>query len=132
MPDATIRQARSLRRRAPETETQLWKLLRDRKLADLKFRRQVPLGPYVVDFLCLRHRLIVEADGPFHDPEHDRRRDDWLTANGFRVLRFSNSQINSVDHHVQQAIMAAIGLKSALDESPSPLAGEGGDRQVDG
>jgi very-short-patch-repair endonuclease len=116
MRDATIRQARSLRRRSTGTEAQLWKLLRDRKLAELKFRRQVPLGPYVVDFLCLRHRLVVEADGPFHDPDHDRRRDEWLAASGFRVMRFSNGQINSVDHQVQQAIMAAVGLKSALDE----------------
>src|SRR3712207_7980105 len=49
-----------------------------------KFRRQVPIGPYVVDFVCLQHRLVVEADGPFHDAEHDRRRDDWLASIGFR------------------------------------------------
>ena len=93
--DATITQARSLRRRGPVTERQLWTLLRDRRLADLKFRRQVPMGPYVLDFVCFQHRLIVEADGPFHDPEHDARRDQWLAANGFRVLRLSNREATS-------------------------------------
>ena len=86
--DAAITQARSLRRRAPVTERQLWTLLRDRRLADLKFRRQVPMGPYVLDFVCFQHRLIVEADGPFHDPEHDARRDQWL---GFWSRRGSAS-----------------------------------------
>jgi very-short-patch-repair endonuclease len=46
----------------------------------------------------LRHRLVVEADGPFHDPEHDARRDAWLVSQGFRVLRFTNSQIHGADH----------------------------------
>ncbi len=68
---ATTNQARALRRTAPATERFLWRLLRNRRLAGLKFRRQLPIGPYVVDFLCLSHRLTVEADGPFHDPAYD-------------------------------------------------------------
>jgi very-short-patch-repair endonuclease len=80
---ASIPMARALRRSAPATETLLWSLLRDRRLDGLKFRRQVPLGPYVADFVCLRHRLIVEADGPFHDPEADARRDAGLAARAF-------------------------------------------------
>lgn len=63
----------------------------------MKFRRQVPIGPYIVDFLCLRHRLIVEADGPFHTAERDAVRDAWLAERGFRVLRFKNSQIDAKD-----------------------------------
>ncbi|MEI9963566.1 MAG: endonuclease domain-containing protein [Caulobacteraceae bacterium] len=71
-------------RKAPAaTERLLWDLLRDRRLADLKFRRQVPVGRYIVDFICFRHRLIVEADGPTHDDSHrDRERDAWLSSQG--------------------------------------------------
>jgi very-short-patch-repair endonuclease len=91
--DATTSQARTLRRRATLTERRLWALLRDRRLDGLKFRRQVPVGPYVLDFVCLAHRLIVEADGPFHDPAHDALRDQWLITQGFHVLRFTNNEI---------------------------------------
>lgn len=85
--------ARRMRREPSATERYLWKILRDRRLGGLKFRRQVPIGRYVVDFLCLRHRLIVEADGPLHDPEHDAKRDAWLAEQGFRVLRFKNDDV---------------------------------------
>jgi very-short-patch-repair endonuclease len=106
---ATIPQARALRRSAPETERLLWKLLRDRRLEGMKFRRQAPLGPYVLDFICLRHRLVIEADGPFHDPEQDAVRDAWLVAKGFRVLRFSNAEIQLKDWQVVARILAVVG-----------------------
>jgi very-short-patch-repair endonuclease len=85
--------ARSLRARAPATEKLIWDLVRDRRLSGLKFRRQVPVGPYVVDFFCARHRLIVEADGPFHDAEEDRARDAWLGAHGFKVIHLPNAEV---------------------------------------
>jgi very-short-patch-repair endonuclease len=66
------------------------------------------MGPYVLDFLCLRHRLAVEADGPFHDPERDAIRDAWLRAKGFRVLRFSNREIWGEPELVADRILAAI------------------------
>ena len=110
---ATIGQARALRRATPPLERELWRLLRSRQLDGLKFRRQVPLGPYVVDFLCLRHRLIVEADGPLHDPIHDAKRDAWLHAQGFRVLRFENSRINSRSWTVIDEIARAIAAPPA-------------------
>jgi len=65
------------------------------------------LGPYVVDFLCLRHRLIVEADGPFHDAGRDAIRDAWLASQGFRVLRFSNHEIGARDWNVLRRITEA-------------------------
>ncbi|HET6972145.1 MAG TPA: DUF559 domain-containing protein [Phenylobacterium sp.] len=105
---ASVGQARAFRRRATDTERLLWKLLRDRRLEGLKFRRQVPVGRYVLDFLCLRHRLVVEADGPFHDAAHDAERDAWLAGQGFRVLRFSNSDICSRDWQVVHAILQAV------------------------
>jgi len=113
---ATIRQARALRRSAPSTERLLWKLLRDRRLEGLKFRRQVPMGPYVLDFVCLRHRLVLEADGPFHDPEHDAVRDAWLAAKGFRVLRFPNDEIVEKNWRVIAQILTAVGRPPAIGE----------------
>ena len=113
---ASVKQARSLRRRSSVTEDLLWQMLRNRKLEGLKFRRQVPMGPYVLDFLCLRHRLVVEADGPFHDPEHDAKRDAWLVSQGFRVLRFTNSQIHGADHRVMNRILAAVGRLGPIGE----------------
>jgi very-short-patch-repair endonuclease len=106
--DATIRRARRLRRNPSATERQLWTRLRQRRLEGLKFRRQMPMGPYVLDFVCLRHRLIVEADGPFHDAIRDAERDAWLTAKGFRVLRFSNREIQGSPDLVAGRIIAAI------------------------
>lgn len=113
---ASIRQARTLRRTSSVTEDLLWRLLRNRKLEGLKFRRQVPIGPYVLDFLCLRHRLVVEADGPFHDPEHDAQRDAWLVSKGFRVLRFTNSEIHAADYRVMNRILAAVGQVGPIGE----------------
>ncbi|HEY9218648.1 MAG TPA: DUF559 domain-containing protein [Phenylobacterium sp.] len=101
--------ARSFRRRPSETERLLWKLLRDRRLEGYKFRRQVPLGPYVVDFACLRPRLVVEADGPFHDAAYDDRRDAFLQEDGFRVLRFPNDKILLWPDYVVDAIAEALG-----------------------
>jgi very-short-patch-repair endonuclease len=103
--------ARSMRKSPAYHERRLWALLRDRKLAGLKFRRQVPLGPYVADFLSFRHRLVIEADGPAHltDVEHDRVRDAWMTDQGFRVLRFPNAMIATDRHGVLSRILEAVG-----------------------
>jgi very-short-patch-repair endonuclease len=68
----------------------------------------MPLGPYVLDFVCLRHRLVIEADGPFHDPVRDAERDAWLAAKGFRVLRFSNQEIQGSPDLVAGRILAAL------------------------
>jgi very-short-patch-repair endonuclease len=109
-------------------EPALWNLLRDRRLEGLKFRRQVPVGRYIVDFVCLRHRLIVEADGPFHEERatYDAERDAWLRRQGFVVLRFPNQLIDTRPHEAVAKI-----LEIAL-QLPSPLAGEGVGREPDG
>jgi very-short-patch-repair endonuclease len=108
----TSRRAHTLRRNSTAAERKLWVLLRAKRLQGLKFRRQVPIGPYTVDFLCLRHRLVVEADGPFHEPGKDSIRDAWLHEQGFRVLRFTNSQIDASD-----GVLAGI-----LEAVQAPLA----------
>ena len=99
--------ARHLRRNTSVTERRLWRLLRDRRFAGLKFRRQVPLGPYVADFACRGCSLIVEADGPLHDAARDAVRDQWLSSQGFLVLRFTNRMIEDQPEAVFDAILAA-------------------------
>jgi very-short-patch-repair endonuclease len=119
-PEPLARFAKAMRREPVANERALWKLLRDRRLDGLKFRRQVPIGRYIVDFACFQHRLIVEADGPTHvDSVRDRERDEWLRAEGFRVLRFENRLIEQKPQAVLDSIVAAT-------KKPSPLAGEGG------
>ncbi|MGE5501404.1 MAG: endonuclease domain-containing protein [Ignavibacteriales bacterium] len=112
--------ARRLRREMSATERLLWKILRDRRLEGLKFRRQTPIGRYVADFICLRHRLIVEADGPHHNPDRDARRDHWLRSQGFRVMRFTNEQIERGPQLVLETISAAVAAPLA-DSDQDPL-----------
>ena len=100
--------AKAMRRAPTLYERRLWRVLRDRRLEGLKFRRQYVLGRYIADFICLRHRIIVEADGPQHeDREEDAARDDWLRGEDFRILRFPNQQIENRSHEVVAAILAA-------------------------
>lgn len=108
--------AKTMRREPALYERRLWAILRDRRLEGLKFRRQVVIGRYVADFVCLRHRLIVEADGPQHDDRaEDAERDDWLRGQDFRVLRFPNQQIENRPHEVLTAIVAAANAKLTRD-----------------
>lgn len=90
-PPGRTQLARSFRKRATETESLLWGWLRNRGLG-VKFRRQVPVGPYIVDFLSLEVKLIVEVDGSQHGEEHtqqrDLERDQFLKKEGYEVIRF--------------------------------------------
>ncbi|MBI1686225.1 endonuclease domain-containing protein [Caulobacter hibisci] len=107
---AALAQARHMRRAPVATERLLWTLLRDRQLDGLKFRRQVPLGRYIADFVCFRHRLIIEADGPHHDErDRDLIRDSWMREQGFRVMRFPNHVVHGDREAVLAAILAACG-----------------------
>jgi very-short-patch-repair endonuclease len=87
--------ARDLRKRQTPAEIQLWKLLRDRRLDGVKFRRQHPVGPFVADFCCPQLRLIVEVDGGIHDEsvEQDEERTRLLAASDYTVVRFRNEQV---------------------------------------
>ena len=106
--------ARRLRRNSTEAERVLWRHLRNRQLGGCKFRRQQPLGSYVVDFACFEKRLIVEVDGGHHDEQasQDAKRDDWLRSRGYRVLRFWNNQILGDVDSVKQAILDATAAPS--------------------
>ncbi|HEY0503377.1 MAG TPA: endonuclease domain-containing protein [Lysobacter sp.] len=86
--------ARALRRDMSDSERCLWKHIRQRQVCGCKFRRQVAIGPYVVDFACLEKRLVVEVDGGQHcDSRTDPLRDGYLRSRGFRVLRFWNHDV---------------------------------------
>ena len=86
--------ARSLRREMTEAEDKLWHELRDSRLDRIKFRRQVPVGRYVADFICLEAGLIIEIDGSQHsDSDLDQIRTTELMSRGFRVLRFWNDDV---------------------------------------
>ena len=86
--------ARAMRHEPTEAERKLWHLLRDRRSSGFKFRRQVQIGRYIVDFVCPAKRLIVEADGGQHaENAYDAERDVWLVAEGFRIRRFWNADI---------------------------------------
>ncbi len=103
--------ARTMRRAPTDAELRLWRLLRDRRLSGLKFRRQVPVGPYIVDFLCVGARLIVEADGGQHgDNLRDERRDAYLAREGWTVLRFWNHDVLRNRDSVIDTILARAGL----------------------
>jgi len=87
--------ARPLRKNMTDTERFAWARLRSRRLAGYKFRRQMPIGPYIVDFVCLERRLIIELDGGQHveQEDYDTKRTLWLQSQGFEVLRFWDHEV---------------------------------------
>jgi 2-isopropylmalate synthase len=112
VPSPLTARARALRRDATEAEKVLWRMLRDRGLGGVKIRRQVPLGPYIADFACLEHRLVIEADGGQHaDSPADAERDAWLASQGFRVLRLWNHDILGNREGVMAVIAKAVGVE---------------------
>jgi very-short-patch-repair endonuclease len=121
--------ARTLRRNATDVERIMWRLLRDRRLNRVKFRRQVPIGPYIADFASVQHQLIVELDGGQHaDSLSDARRDAFLTAEGWRVLRFWNNDVMGNRSGVLESILQVLALTRLGPKGPRhplPRAGEG-------
>ena len=117
-----LARARTLRRQSSEVENLLWRQLRARRLMGYKFRRQVVIKPYIVDFLCLEARLIIEADGGQHSNQvvYDARRTARLEGMGYRVMRFWN-------HEVMQELQVVLEqIRTALIEVPSPQPSPGG------
>lgn len=107
--------AKKLRQNMTDAETRLWYHLRAGRLAQIKFRRQVPIGPYVADFCSFEHKLIVEVDGGQHDENRklDQRRTRLLEKDGFRVVRFWNTDVFSNIEGVLFEIGRVIGLKDS-------------------
>ena len=105
-------------------------MLRDRRLAAFKFRRQVVIAPYIADFVCFDRKLIIEADGFQHaESDYDTRRDAYLRGQGFAVLRFWNNDILNNAQGVFEAIASALSdphpPTAARWAPPSPVKGEG-------
>ncbi|HEY7221166.1 MAG TPA: endonuclease domain-containing protein [Candidatus Binatia bacterium] len=112
--------ARQLRRNPTDAERLLWQKLRCWQIDGFKFRRQQSLGRYIVDFVCLERRLIVELDGGQHaeDGEYDAERDAWLRAQGFTVLRFWNNDVIQNSEGVTDRILKSLQNTPFLIPSP--------------
>jgi very-short-patch-repair endonuclease len=94
VPDQHRDYARAMRADSTKGENILWQAIRNRQLEGFKFKRQVPIENYIVDFVCFDSRLIIEVDGSQHiESEYDRLRDKALSTAGFRILRFWNDEI---------------------------------------
>ena len=101
--------AKQLRMNMTDAERVLWRHLRAHRLNGHKFRRQHPIGPYIVDFVNVSAKLIIEADGGQHNERaHDVERDAWLKSQGFRILRFWNNEILTETESVLTTILKAI------------------------
>ncbi|MDO8560237.1 MAG: endonuclease domain-containing protein [bacterium] len=121
--------AKNLRRQLTPHEIKLWRLLRDRQCGDQKFRRQVPIGPFIADFCCLEKKLVVELDGGGHaDPKastDDQRRDEYFRNQGFSVLRFWNNEVDdNLESVYEQIFETLLNHPSPRQGRASPTRGE--------
>lgn len=125
--DSLLTRAKSLRSHQTDAEQRLWYHLRAHRFMGLKFKRQKPIGPYIVDFVCFEPRLVIELDGGQHADQttYDRKRDAYLQAQGFAVLRFWNNQALTETDAVLDAIRLKVLELSTLSPSPSPASGRG-------
>ncbi len=120
--DETLDRARDLRRLSTDAERTLWRELRNRRLSGHKFRRQVWLGPFIADLVCLEARLVIEADGAQHADavDYDDQRSAWLAREGFAVLRFWNVDVLTNIRGVIATIYAALPSPSHAQERAGP------------
>ncbi len=121
-PKKTVARARDLRRTMTLPEVLFWQQIRGRRLDGIRFRRQHPIGPYILDFFCEDARLAVEVDGESHSRaeavKHDKRRTEWLNARGISVLRIPArdvlSELTALVDHIRRQVR---------DQPPPPLRG---------
>ena len=122
---------RELRCQGTPAERVLWLNLRNKQLAGVKFRRQQPLGNYIVDFVSFEKKLIIEIDGGQHNEDHiagqDEVRTAWLNSQGFRVIRFWNNEVIDNIEGVLLKIQAVPGI-----EAPSPFSSSPTTRKMGG
>ena len=128
LPPHLVDNARQLRRNSTDAEALLWQLLRNRGFGGYKFRRQVAVPPYILDFCCKDRRVAIEVDGGQHalaeNAVADERRSTFLAARGIRVLRFWNNEVLRETESVVQRIWDELQL-SGPHPSPLPQAAEG-------
>ncbi len=120
-----LARAKRIRSEPTDAERALWHLLRAKRFVGYKFKRQVPIDRYIVDFVCFADRLIIEADGSQHaESDYDSERHAYLAGQGFRVLRFWNNDILANTEGVSEAIWAALQDDKSTP-SPQPLSRKG-------
>ena len=117
-----LNHAKTMRSHQTEAEQRLWYHLRAKRLMDLKFKRQKPIGPFIADFVCMEYKLVIEVDGSQHGTPADARRDAWFEANGFTLLRFWNNEVLEHTDAVLEQIRLTI---DTLSPGPSPAHGRG-------
>lgn len=122
MNEQLLRFAKAMRRQPTDAEAALWTRLRAVRLSGFKFKRQQPLGDYVVDFVCFECKLIVEVDGGQHAEQADFERTRWLEGRGFTVLRYWNNDVLLRTDDVLDSISRAL----RDNPSPQPLPRKGG------
>jgi very-short-patch-repair endonuclease len=126
----TRHQAQSLRRRPTDAERKLWYVLRSMKPMGIHFRRQAPIGAFIVDFVWYAGELVVEIDGGQHaelQREYDQRRTAWLQSQGYRVLRFWNNDVLKTPLVVGEAILSAAREQKRSIPTPIPCPQGGGE-----
>jgi very-short-patch-repair endonuclease len=120
----STKRARTQRKKMSHAELKLWLRLRSRQLLGLKFRRQHPIGPYIVDFACLRHKLIIEVDGGGHTRDaqiiHDKKRTAFLNQAGWQVVRYWNFAIHEDLDSVVESIAEELWNR-APNGFPEPM-----------
>ncbi len=116
------KRSRELRTRQTKPESLIWTVLRAKRLAGLKFRRQHPIGPYFADFACVEKRIVIELDGGYHDfqYEKDRQRQRFLETEGWQVLRFGNDDVLADVEAVAISIARQIGVEPVFKGTPPP------------
>jgi very-short-patch-repair endonuclease len=123
LPTTTLEYSRQLRRETTDAERAMWRHLRSRQLDGLKFRRQHPIPPYIVDFCCIEKGLIIELDGSQHTPQSDSVRTRALEAQGWTILRFWDNDVLLNIEAVLDAMWNAV-REPTLTPTPLPV-GEG-------
>lgn len=118
---------RALRKKMTDAEQSLWQLLRGRQISGLKFRRQHPFADYILDFVCLENRLVIEVDGGQHkqQAEYDKKRTQQLEMAGFRVLRFWDNEVLREMESVMDRIWLVVQEIQPHPHPCPPLEGEG-------
>jgi very-short-patch-repair endonuclease len=105
--------AKKMRREPTDAEARMWKLLRDHRLANFKFRRQAPFRDFILDFVCFERRLVIEIDGSQHaSSDRDAARDAALMAEGFRVARYWNNDVLLRPASVLEDVLAKLSERS--------------------
>ena len=119
----TLQKAQTLRESQTNAEGLLWHYLRDKQLAGYKFRRQQPIGPYIVDFACMPKKLLIELDGGQHAEQHtyDKKRDEFLREKGYKILRFWNNDVFENCFGVLESIRATVQDPPPQQSAPNGL-----------